>query len=300
MRKVILFLVCFCMAFYIFGGEKIRLKLSDGKSKFAEYDGTAVFDRKGRVISSTMGGVNYKWEYDDNGKIITDPDFFATYDSDGKMLSFTDRKTNETFHYEYNENGKKVKTSKDGVGVSILYEYDDNGKLVYEKNILKDCAYIYDYDENGNLICKTDDNNRETIYKYDENNNLIYFRDTDGYEYSYDYDEKGRVVSVWENGSAKIESYKYNDKDVIIYKCYINPYLGSEHRFYYNDDGNIIKEVNFSDVIEYEYDDNNNIIRKRKYNDQGYSINLLFDYVYTYEYYENGEVYKKNRYKLCQ
>ena len=299
MRKVILSVVCFCMAVSLFAGERVRIKLADGKTKFAEYDGTVVLDRNGRVISNTLGGSNYKWEYDENGKVVTDPEFFATYNSSGKMLSFTDRKTNETFRYEYDKNGKKIKETKDGYGVTILYEYDDRGNLVYRENYLQGTAFIYDYDENDNLICKTDQNNQETVYRYDGNNNCIYERGPDGYEYDYEYDGKNRLITVWENKSAKIESYKYNDNDVIVYKCYINPYTGNSREYYYNDNGDIIMEKNgYSDYVEYQYDDDNNLIRMTNCYDEFGQKKIISDFVYTYEFYENGDVYKRNKYKL--
>ena len=150
------------------------------------------------------------------------------------------------------------------------YEYDEQGRMIksYDTNATESIDFVYD--NNGNVISKNVSEfyygtrvKTNYVYKYDEADNciekIITYSDGDKNIYKYEYDEYGNLLSEINERNGTINSEKTIDS---VY------------------DGNLIIEQKFFVIdgpIDYtyyqinEYDDNNNLIKKKCYADFAYS-----------------------------
>ena len=256
--------------------------------------------RRGRwvKIEYDTAGNETLWEcHDKYGKRTTKKIY--TRDERGKLIEYVeydDGNIIEKEEYERNESGNLMRTfTYDGDGnitEKAEYERDDNGNRIKS-------VYL-SYDDDGNITEKEE-------YTYDENDRMIKNiryegNETVSYWCEYEYDEKGREIkftSYNTGGSLEywISESKYDENGRRIYYSHAtNDIITEKQEKEYDEDGNIIKEIQtFYDrdtgqeksqtIEEYTYDDNGNRIG---YVENHHDIEESYSFLWERKYDEDG------------
>lgn len=98
-------------------------------------------DEKGKVST-------FKWEYDENGMVITGPR--VEFMPEGALLSDTIRYT-----YEYNTDGKVIRMAgqqTNGKDISYEFQYDDAGRVVKVTNVMPEGNVTESYRYEGDRL----------------------------------------------------------------------------------------------------------------------------------------------------
>ena len=215
--------------------------------------------------------------------------------------------------YEYDENGKELEYFSINESTGDVYEhtecvYDEEGMLIKKINHKTPFrTEVYTYDKYGNRILKKSEIENEYI----EECEVEY--DDEARKVSVTYkDKNGRVRNrtdfiYYENGKLKQEIYvgEYGSKTIIEFdergnNTYVtydeNGENVSSGELMRDEYGNLLSEKFYErgvcymeKIYEYEFDENNNVIRECQYWKDYYSGNeemYTLEYVYTYTYYE--------------
>ena len=150
---------------------------------------------------------------------------------------------------------------KDPNGTNTVFYYNDIGKVVEERSV-DNTIRTYDYDRAGRLISKIDKDKTKIAYDYDANDNIIK-------KYYLDLNNKEIDKSIVYSYNAENNRLGMRDKTGL-------------SRTLYDSNGNIVVSStnNDKDIIRYEYDENNRIV-KMIYPDNS-------EVKYTYD--ENGNI----------
>ena len=175
------------------------------------------------------------------------------FDTDGKLLSVSDRNGN-TLTLTYDSSGFLTSLT-DARGRSALLTKGANGKV----ESLRDPAgrvLSYGYDAAGNLTSFTDPLGARTQYQYDSNHNLTRITAPNGnVVQQVTYDSAGRVINYLEDGAAWIVSYNPSQK-----RTTKRDARGSSWTFVYNDNKNITSVIDpFNSTETVNYDANFNV-----------------------------------------
>ena len=149
---------------------------------------------------------------------------------------------------------KQTYVSSDGDNYSHYYIFDANGRIIKESN---------------QTLAREITNEPWTIdYTYDSNGNLTQEKYvSDDYWHSYDY--------------------TYNSEGTLIKESYTNSSGSDEYTYIYDNSGKLLKkEYNSYDVV-YTYDSKGNLIKAEERNDSG------SNYTTTYEYDNNDNLIRK-------
>ncbi len=171
------------------------------------------------------------------------------------------------------------------------YEYDEQGRMIksYDTNATESIDFVYD--DRGNVISKNVSEfyygtrvKTNYVYKYDESDNciekIITYSDGDKNIYKYEYDEYGNLLSELNESNGYISrktaiDLVYDNNLIIKQKLLMNDVAGS-----------------YTDYQINEYDENDNLIRKKRYNDftnsdekitvdgAEYSLGMITEYTY--------------------
>ena len=191
--------------------------------------------------------------------------------------------------YEYSNDSLVKETTKELSNYFISYNYDSY-KRVSIVNVNNEYSKNYTYDSLNQLVKETI-NNTDYNYNYDANGNMISFSN-----YSFTYDSLNRLTKISNDNNTIDITYNANS-------LLMNSYGGKEVkfegkklvlfgsvRFYYNDNGLLVKKEKDGVKTYFEYDSNNNLIRMKKSNDS----DMIFLYDSNNELY--GFNYNKNTY----
>lgn len=185
-------------------------------------------------------------------------------------------------------------------GVEQEYVYND---ITYEttySRVGNECSIKY-IDKNGmvqaivtNIVDGEKEDKNATVYDYSAEG-LLNSVSNEGVTYSFKYDEQHRMTSSYVNG-VELSEYCYSEEDISSVS-FGNDY---SENYIYDESGNLI-EVYSEDriLITYEYDENNNVIKKYDYvNDIKYeythvddkliSVSVNDELIIRYSYIENG------------
>lgn len=194
--------------------------------------------------------------------------------------------------YEYDEFDRLVKI-KNKLGQDTLYSYNTLKQVTNVENYLGDKKY-YNYDANGNMVASTDFNGNTTSYIFDKLDRVISIKDAKDQVTSFSYDEIGNISKVTDpkgnhtyfeydfrnrlkketDDSGNNKQYSYNSLNWITKIVEPN---GSEINFTYYKHG-LIKEIIYSETkqTKYFYDQNLNLIKTVDWNGTTlYSYNNL-------------------------
>lgn len=269
-----------------------RLIYSDDGENFCSLE----YDNKNRIISKENNTGFLYYYYDENGNLIKIfDDYFSSeeesiithyvYDEYSNVIikASINNKTGDytdTFYtselnydsvisYEY-ENGLPVK-AEDNNGSSTVYTYDEYGNTVKtvttvtEKDKTTVSISESTYDITGRLISSKSDNSNIS-YTYDAAGRTL-LTNADGNYQRTVYDNYGRIVQ-------KISASDYNPEIDNLSGAYPDKSVG--YRYEYDSAGNLVKEINDSD-IETVY----------TYSEVGTLYKKSFD-IYDYYYQNNG------------
>ena len=230
-----------------------------------------------RLDSSTIGGFCISYEYDSNGKVIFENEWY-------NGIHFS------KYEYTYDEQGNLI------LSVENTVDWDNRDQLVeYEKK-------EYEYDEQGNQIL---------YINYRWNTSLNQWVAKDKYEYTYNAQSNLIFMAYyhWNNQWEISSKYEYeydeqgNDSLIVYYywdsnlKQFI---LSSKSEYECNEQGNRTLSIGYdwdkdsnqwaiSDKIEYKYDEQGNLILYTYYRWDS-DVNQLFEstkYEYTYDEHGN-------------
>ncbi|WP_143320250.1 RHS repeat-associated core domain-containing protein [Clostridium sp. HBUAS56010] len=211
-----------------------------------------------------------------------------TYDSFGRILSYTIPQVGYEENYEYNEvctdlvDGKKYFSERKRVvgdifAPDIITEsYKDQKGRVRKKFLAGERIYSYEYDNAGNNIQRADASNRVE---------------------RWEYDYAGRTVkSIWiDSGHERVTNTQF---DALGNKRFYTDEVGNKTEFRYDRAGRLIQiDTPFdhrTQIIKYYYDAAGNIIAEKKAQKDGWqetkhtydARNRLTD---TYQYLSQGE-----------
>lgn len=251
--------------------------------KFYEYDNKNML-----INEKDFNGNEIKINYDYDNLILNykfdDDNITHKYNMSEKIISIK----NEIgeIRYEYNKAGKLISVFDVEADEKIYYRYDRAGRLV--SVISFDRFVMYEYGKN-NEIKKIYDEKQDLLIelKYDNCGREIMRSFGNGISLETVYDALGRVsgiieknplgITLWSetyiyNSEGKIEkiidlneniiSYKYDSVGRIVEVNYSNELDNWFEKFYYDNNGNRIKELNPLEEILYEYDSENRMIVK--------------------------------------
>lgn len=210
------------------------------KINVSKYNETYLFNKSGNIIQKKTDGVVLpltKYIYDDENKLIEK----NIYESDGNLFQKIKFVHDDNFNVieenHYDEQGN--------LETKILNKYDKSNKLIeilqYNKDE-KTFQNIIVYDSNGNKIKDTRYDKKENkivrdeFYKYDENNNVIF---------------NIQILNISDNLKSHISSYmKYDSYNNIVLDNWADK----------------INSLKNSIKYKYEYDSENNWIKKIEFN----------------------------------
>lgn len=243
-----------------FSENKVTHILNNSVEYLFEYDGENLIHVKESDSSSIT---EYWFEYDD-GKII------RKKDSNGWI-----------YLYEYDENQKLIHTidcnedenKNEGNDEEVWYEYNSEGFLIQEKHSKDDGYYefeiIYEYDSAGHLVRKS----------YPDGYRDNYEDEKEAYEIKYGYDQNGNLVCITDSSCGDKTVYEYDgENNMITKRCFKksdgrNPY----ECYHWDSHGNIIFSKRSDCVEEFEYDNENNLICYKNYEDNSLKCEKHWD-----------------------
>ena len=197
----------------------------------------------------------------------------------------------------------------------------DDFKIIATREVYKYAGSSFDsvvadrtFDSKGNVL--TDNtSSKKYEYTYDDKNRVVFEKhiySNGEVTISYAYDDEGRVIKI-ENNDPRQKYHYIEERE---YDKYGNEtkrtrkYDGitdvSEHKYTYDEKGNIIKDEYpddvFAPVIEYVYDDSNRVIERKVgvdkylfvYDEKGNLLSETYDSYHDMNEYRNEFTYDIN------
>ena len=227
--------------------QVVSIIAQDGSSFRYDYDTSnrikTVKDLSGNKVAFTYdvdGNVSTtKLTSSDQEEIILS----TTYDSKGNPLTQTDEHNNITSHaFDYLNRVTQVTLPN---GLSMDYEYNDYSELEKVYSILNSTTHQNDI-------------------QHDSKGQVLQSQNSNGTKYNYEYDNWGRLKKVKSNDSVLNELY-YGEtinginKGLVSNKKY--GASGDTYTFEYDDKDRVsIVKLNYVGIVEYFYNDNNQIV----------------------------------------
>lgn len=215
-----------------------------------EYDN---FDRRKKLIK--MNDI-YNYKYSNNGdlvKIVSNNDIIKyTYDLAKRLTKYKYNDFTVDYKYDETDNVIDIKYNHNNIVYNINNSYNEDDSIV--KMSIGETEFNYDYDEIGRLINSNINNIYNVEYKYLTNGNRTSFliksiNSNNNDIYSYEYDKLNNIKNIYHNNILE-NSYKYDE---------------------YNQ---LIQEKNYliGQLVKYEYDNNGNILSKKKFDLNNYNF----------------------------
>lgn len=269
------------------------------------YDGAPQLLAKTVTKDGESKSINYK--YDLLGNVVSMVDDVGeicyTYDMLGNVL--TETRNGEVKEFTYDENGNRTGMEIDAGEVkrSIAYTYDNNNRLT---KVTDENGYrSYKYNNNNQVLTETIVKNGSNpakgyiVYTYYDGGllktkkNYNYSGALSSYildDYALSYYADGNIASV--NDGGKLKEYTYDNagrltKEVIGGEATTYTYDARGNRvgsvgstgtttYYYDKNNRLTEESAITNgkelSVEYAYDNNGNLLRKRKYAAEGISF----------------------------
>ncbi len=187
---------------------------------------------------------------------------------------------------------KQVNKHADSIDGPLAYvsEYDEYGNLSsetsYDYNYFKakqeifalpSITYDYEYDSKGNITYFCEHNVEKSTHPY-----RFEYNDKNQKIRKYVCDDNGNISKGWET------VFEYDNDLLIKETTFLNDEEVECKQYQYDEKGNCIKDDFYS--YKYEYDANNNILKKE------YIYKDAISHYETYEYYDNGNISKQYTY----
>jgi RHS repeat-associated protein len=272
-----------------------------------------------RLKSITHNGFSYNFSYDPMGRntkvsVGTQDLITNTYEArTGKLLEST-YGNGHKISSDYDSLDRVVSDRHNGT-VRFRYRYDGEGNLGYHADLVNGVNYRYIYDLAERLVKVVDSKGNSLSYDYDLNNNANKVTETvngKSYVTSYTFDKDNRPTKfTLHNGSTGVYSYdaigrvsnllldtgSQSYKVTYSYEAGINGSATTRVRsinnngkiisYTYDKNGNIKTITEGSKVIEYFYNELNELIQEN---------NAVLNKTITYRYDVGGNIREKNEY----
>lgn len=177
------------------------------------------------------------------------------YDSDGRLIAFTDANGNRVEH-THNLGARLTSVRhRDGQISSIVY--DDVGNMLSETNPLGDTT-SFSYDSHGNLLTETNPLGHTTTSTYDSRDNLLTNTNALGHPITMTYNARGQTRTETD-AKGNTTSYSYDAQGNLLTE---HDPLGNTTSFTYDTQGNVLSERNaLGQTTQFEYDTTGNFIK---------------------------------------
>ncbi len=229
---------------------------------------------KNNIVSSTTSNIS-------NTKKLSS---LKTYTDDGRFVASESDEMAKNTQLTYDKYGN-LATIKDAMNAIASLGYNDSAMLstlsLINSNDEVVMSATYTYDEKNRISSITLANESKYGFTYDDCNNITQISLNDTVVFQYEYDVKGRLVKQ-KYGGADSDYFKftYTEDDFISSILYKSASSSSEiekFTYYYNDRGLVssIENENGNPIHTFEYDVDGNIIKEiqnsfvleRKYNE---------------------------------
>ena len=242
--------------------------VSTNSSNIRKVTNTYVTDNSKNISSSTISNYNETQNYNTNYVYDSDNRYLKEiysdlksnrkfgYDALGKIIEVTNFEEVKT-NYKYNKNNiEEVCISKNDVNTSLKYNYDDR-KRVNSILLSNGTKYTFQYNSFGFIEKMFLNNVLLTSFEYDIYGNIITKKDNaTGNGYRYVYDSNGLLINVYKianNGTETLKyQYLYDQRNNLIE--ILNKNNISLKKYIYNNDDELIKEIDSNVTVEYIYD----------------------------------------------
>lgn len=251
---------------YTYNAAGLLESIEDANSNQTTY----VYDKLGRIerLEDELGSITYT--YDKNSNIVEVKDekgtISRTYDALNRVKTYTDYK-GQTVEYSYDELGNLISLTYPG-GEIVRYTYYENGTLESVKDWNSRATYYY-YTDSSRISSIERPDGTTVVYEYDVAGRRTSMKDIKEdtkaviSEEIYTYDKAGQITTISKtvNESSSVESAN-NIKSVTM--TYDNDnrmltYNGEEVQ--YDDNGNMIYGPLNGEMVTYEYDCRNRLIK---------------------------------------
>ena len=276
---------------FTYGNFGLRTKVSvDGHGDLANY--TYTNGQNNYLESLDYGnGDSVDYSYDNKGRltqeIFEDGDTVTyAYDNNGALATVTDSQSGRTTRYYYDL-------------IDRMMQYTETGDNYFH-------SVGYGYDTDNNLTQQVEDINGQkytTSHTYDEDNRVTSSSD-DAATKRYTYDNYGRVTQEEtkynDRVNIKVDNYTYQDhstdyytsSQVASHEIYVRFLYWGKYSYEYDQNGNITKITktdnnNTSVVAQYDYDTLNRLIREDSAEEQ---------VTRTWYYDRNGNIANRKEY----
>ncbi|MCK5870099.1 MAG: RHS repeat protein [Methyloprofundus sp.] len=238
------------------------------------------FDLESRMGNSTdSNGVTIKRFYDDEYRLLTSTDsegrqYDLTWNTSHGPASFTDPMRNTT-SYQYDRLGNVTKVT-DAQEKSSQYRYNNASNLIYSENSQGQGTYAK-YDKlnrlialysNAKLNTETDkvavDSDFVTHYEYDAQGNVLKVQQGgvagNQQTQTATYDSNGMPTSIT-SPTGITQSLEYDERSRLIRRYETTETIETTLVSYkYDKSDHVIKVTTPAGIINYEYDENGNLI----------------------------------------
>ncbi len=227
-----------------------------------------IYDDLNRKISETVDygsfSLTYSYKYDQNGNktVLTMPggdNYHYSYNANNQIVNMQ-LPSLGSISYTY-KGFKTLSISLPG-GVTKNYSYDQLMrplKIMVQKDIMN---YQYSYDNVNNILTKTTEHGDYT-YVYDQLYRIKNVVNPILSDEAYTYDAVGNRMTI----SGISSRWKYNQNNQLL--------VYSNITYEYDNNGNMVKKIDGSQVINYIYDEENRLVRVG--NEKG---NIIAEYYY--------------------
>ena len=274
---------------YEYNADNLLSKFTNGRGQETTYE----YDKLGRITSAAdeLGTISYTYDGCGNVLTVSETDkggntqtIRRTYDCMNRVSSYTDYKGN-TVKYGYDELGNLISLTYAG-GEIVRYKYYDNGAL---KEVIdtENLVTSYTYDKRGALLTTQNPDGTTEVNTYDDLGQLAtrtlykaaageenYTKENELYSYTYTYDDWGNITGISysdnlpdeEKTSDGLFSDAQNETDLL--KSSTMTYDSSNRMITYNgekieydSDGNMTHGPLNGEMVDFEYDCRNRLIR---------------------------------------
>ncbi|MCI9234130.1 MAG: RHS repeat protein, partial [Bacilli bacterium] len=260
--------------------------------KTKEQDKTTVYsyDKFDNVISKTINDtIIYQYTYDKNNNVLKEIDPLGNsvtyaYDKLNRIVQVTDKLGNyKTYSYDTLSN---IVTERNEKSIYTYSIYDERGN-VKEKKVGSLVIEQNEYDLMNNLTKKKDANNNITTYEYNTLNQLVKKTNPLGYIEEFEYDKNGNVVKIKTNDKVILYSYDNRGNLLKTVEQTTDGKQKIETSKVYDNNNNVIKEIDGNgNITVHTYDSLNHLIKTKNPLNQET----------TYEYDNNNNLVKETNY----
>lgn len=225
-------------------------------------------------------GFRVQYQYDDVGRVKRISEINARkevvgvqkfeYDDQNNLTLYIDELGNKTA-YRYS-GFDKISERTDALGHKRKYKYDVEERLTELTNERGE-SFLFKYDTINRIIEETGFEGAKTFYKYNEGDEVIYQKDALGRETFFNYDATGNMTRRLRSDGSSVY-YKYDECGRIVNARNDQ----SEINITFDAAWRVVKEEQGGQIIENEYDAEDNRIARKLIGTTNTASRVEFEY----------------------